>query len=346
MSSQFNFPEEAQSAIEDNLAAQGSPKRQSPVQDTPPQVSPRDEIEAMLRKQVEPLAALSSENRKPPVARIVRDDDKPVIKVANPPPTPVQSADAISIDLPSRFHFYSFKDLYVRPLRAPQMAKISKAHETGNLQTQVEAISSLLSTPSGETNLAMHLTMADYTSVLYWLRMSSFPKPTMRVTSVCDNEQHHADVRAGKKTVESLDIQTTVTRSDLRTVYLDTAPDPDYYSICVDGITIPLGPETLADTIDFMNHELWTDEEFQYKSKLASVIKLDQATGKKWSWDQRIRFVDEYLPMDAIVKINEFQELIENYGMVELVETRCKGCGSKGVTKISCDPLSFLSPQF
>jgi hypothetical protein len=95
-----------------------------------------------------------------------------------------------------------------------------------------------------------------------------------------------------------------------------------------------------------LNHDSWTDEEFQFKSRLASVIKLEQATGKPWTWDQRIRFVDEYLTPDNMLKIQEFQSLLDDYGVVETVETRCRGCGSKGVTTISCDPLSFLSPQF
>lgn len=345
---QFEFPDSAQGKIAENLATQEPPKR-PPLAGAPEPaavVSPKDDIEAMLRREIEPLAALSTPSGKMPRATIMREDEKPRIAVPNPMPTPMQSADATSVDLPSRFHFYGFKDLYVRPMRTPQMAKISAAHETGNLQTQVEAISSLLSTPSGETGLAFKLTMADYVSVLYWLRMSSFPKPTMRVTSICDNQEHHKAVAEKTKTQESLEIQTVVTKSDLRTVYLDEAPDPAYYSICVDGITIPLGPETVGDTIEFMNHPLWTDEEFQYKSRLASVIKLDAATGKKWTWDQRVRFVDEYLSMDAVVKIEEFQSLIDDYGMVETVETKCKGCGSKGITKISCDPLSFLSPKF
>lgn len=302
-----------------------------------------DAIDAALQQHVnEDFPAA----RKPkPVVRMV-EDDKPKIETTAPPVTPMTDATAQSVDLPSRFHYYTFKDLYVRPLRLPQMSKISAAHDTGDLQKQVEAISSLLSTPSGETNLAFKLTMADYMAVLYFLRMTSFSKKQMRVTSYCKDAEHNKKVAEGKQPESSLEIQTVVLKSDLRTVYLDKAPDPDYYSVTVDGITIPFGPETLGDTIQFLAHPDWADEEFQYKSRIAAVLKLDEATGKPWTWDQRIKFVEEYMMPDDAVRALEFASLMDEYGIVETVETVCKGCGSKGVTTLTCDPLTFLSPKF
>lgn len=306
--------------------------------------SAQDSIDAALRQHVED--PFPSARRARPIVRMV-EDDKPKIKTEMPTVTPIAEASGVSIDLPSKFHYYDFKDLYVRPMRVPQLAKISKAHETGDLQKQVEAISSLLSTSSGDsTNLAFRLTMADYMAVLYYLRMTSFSKPQMRVTSFCDKEDHEDKVKKGDLAKDTLKIETVVFKSDLRTIYLDNAPDPDYYSITVDGIKIPFGPETLADTIQFLDHKDWTDEEFQYKSRIAAVLKLDQATGRVWSWDQRIQFVDEYMDPESAVKAVEFGSLMDDYGIVETVETKCKGCGSKGVTTITCDPLSFLSPQF
>lgn len=306
--------------------------------------SAQDAIDTALRKHVD--EPFQTARRAKPVVRIV-EDEKPKIKTEMPTVTPKSEASGVSIDLPSKFHYYDFKDLYVRPMRVPQLAKISAAHDTGDLQKQVEAISSLLSTSSGDsTDLAFKLTMADYMAVLYYLRMTSFSKPQMRVTSFCDNEKHHAMIQEGKLDKDSLKIETVVMKTDLRTIYLDTAPDPDHYSLTVDGIKIPFGPETLADTIQFLNHKNWTEEEFQYKSRIAAVLKLDQATGRVWSWDQRVQFVDEYMGPEDAVKAIEFGAMMDDYGVVETVATTCKGCGSKGVTTITCDPLSFLSPQF
>jgi hypothetical protein len=344
MNTQFQFPESAHAAIDANMAAGVGPRTQE--QRHPGAQQPQSIEELLSQHAADPAPITPRPMSKPPIVRMGGAAEAPTVPVTQAPPTPMETADGISIDLPSRFHFYTFKDLYVKPLRTPQLAKFAKAHETGNLQTQVEAVSTLLSVPSGEANLAFRLTAADYAAVLYWLRLSSFPKPTMRVTSICENEKHHEAVRKGEKTQESLEIQTVVTRATMRTQYLETVPDPEYFHIMCDGIRIPLGPETMADTIDFLNHPMWADEEFGYKSKMVAVIKLDEATGHKWSWDQRIEFFDKYVELSDVVKINEFIELVDDYGVIETTETRCKGCGSKGITKISCDPLSFLSPQF
>ena len=240
----------------------------------------------------------------------------------------------------------------MRPLRIPQLAKIAKAHETGSLQIQAEAISSVLSTSSGDnTNLAFKLTMADYQAVLYHLRLSSFSKPQMRIKSHCNAAQHIADVQAGLKTKESLVIETIFTKSDLQMKYLEQVPDPEIYRLVFDEddgtqSIVQLVPETLMDTVEFLDHPEWADEEFGYKSKIAAVLGLEKATGNHWTWDQRIKFVDEKLTPDQAILAMEFADMLDGYGVVETVETKCMGCGSKGVAHVTCDPLSFLSPKF
>lgn len=309
----------------------------------------RDAIDQKLRETTAEQAPVRSVRA--PIVRPSMVEEKPTVPVKQASPTPKSEAEAISIDLPSKFHYYDFKDLYVKPLRIPQLAKIAKSHETGSLQTQAEAISSLLSTSSGDDkDLAFKLTMADYQAVLYWLRLTSFSKPQMRITSRCEDEKHNDDVRAGIKDVKTLEIHTTFTKSDLTTKDLEHAPDPAVYQITVDeeegSTVVRFRPETLADTIEFLDHKDWLDEEFQYKSRIAAVLGLEEATGKKWTWDQRIQFVDQVLTPDQALLALEFADMLDEYGVIESVETKCMGCGSKGVAKVTCDPLSFLSPKF
>lgn len=304
-----------------------------------------DALEDRLRQAVAPTPNLDSARQGKPIVRMVVDE-KPKIEVEPPPVTPMETEDSFSLDLPSRFAYYDFKDLYCKPLKLPQLAKIAKAHETRDLQVQVEAISSLLSTQNGRTNIAFDLTMADYVATLYWLRMVSYPKQQIRHVSQCMNEAHLAEVKAGTKPPESLRIETVVFKADLKTRYLDSIPDPSEYSMEVDGVTIPFGPETLRDTLQFMSHPEWQDEEFQFKSRIAAVIKLEKATGKVWTWDQKIKFVDTYVtPYDAS-KAMDFADMMDDYGIIETIQTHCKGCGSKGVSQLSADPLMFLQPKF
>jgi len=309
----------------------------------------RDQIDQRLREslgQQQPIRSVRPD-KQPPLVRpsAVEDEPTPMLSVTPSPTTSVASPDAVSIDLPFRFHYYQFKDLYVKPMRTPQLAKMSKGHETSSLQTQAEAVSSLLFSPTGHEHLALSLTMADYQAVLYWLRLNSFSKPQMRVNSKCNNPAHIAQVKAGTKTLESLNIQTVVTESSLKTNYLDKVPDPEVYCLHIDGVTVNFRPETLRDTIQFLDHPEWADEEFQYKSRIAAVLGLDEATGRVWTWDQRIQFVDTLTPDQSLLAL-EFADLIDGVGVVESATAKCQGCGSTEIITITCDPLSFLSPKF
>jgi hypothetical protein len=276
---------------------------------------------------------------------------RPSVTPPKPPISPMTSADGISIDLPSNFHYYSFKDLYVKPLRVPQLSKLDKAHTTGNLQTQVEAISSVLSTSSGETDLAFKLTTADYNAVLYWLRLTSYSKPSMRVSSLCKNPEHHRAVKEGVKSKDSLLIETVYTKSDLKYDMLDSIPDPDHYKVVIRvgelDETIELSPETMADTIAFLDHPDWADEDFQYRSKIAATLgRVEQLTESKWTWDQRIQLVDTLLTLDQAVLCTEFSDRMDSYGVRETIDIHCKECGFKGTDQVTCDPQTFLTPRF
>src|ERR1035437_8774346 len=104
----------------------------------------RDAIERSLRATVDaPLQSIRPERQKKPAIVLTSSSADPtrpeppllpksVPVVLSSQTTPVTSPDAISIDLPSKFHYYGFKDLYVRPLRVTHLAKLAKAVELGS----------------------------------------------------------------------------------------------------------------------------------------------------------------------------------------------------------------------
>jgi hypothetical protein len=304
----------------------------------------RDLIEKRLRETTterQPLRSIRPERQ--PVVRpiVVEEVAKPAaIPVVQAPPTPTTDPEGISVDLPSRFHYYSFKDLYVRPFRLSHLAKVAKANETNSMQSLVEVVSSVLSTPSGEKDIAFQLTMADFNAVLYWLRLNSFSKRQMRITSLCTNPTHRHQVEVGEKTEQSLTITTVYTESDLKFNYLDSVPDPAVYQIDVPGYgAAALRPETVADVIDFLDHPLWEDPEFQYKARVASVI------GLPIRFQDKINLLDDLAP-DAAILALQYADLVDSYGVEELVKTNCIGCGASGAVKIAVDARTFLSPEF
>jgi hypothetical protein len=248
--------------------------------------------------------------------------------------------EGISIPLPSRFHYYPFKDLYVKPFRVFHLAKLSKANETGSLQTLVEAVSSVLSSStSSSKNLAFELTMSDFNSVLYWLRLNSFSKKQMRVTSVCSNPTHQHRVSTGEMSEASLNITTLYTNSDIKYTELESAPDPEHYKVIHKGEVINLRPETIIQTIQFLDSPNWDDEEFGYKARIAAVLDYPGHLSEK------VKLVDEMDPDQAHIAL-EFADLVDSYGVQETVTTKCMECGASGTVKIVVDAPCFLSPEF
>jgi len=350
----FGFPTEAQDKIGEALRAQlngqeldarGNPVLRSVRPERQPKMRMTSSTVEGSFVQPAPVS-----NVQPMGARTAPlEADRVVVEL--PPSTPITSPDGISIDLPSKFFYYPFKDLYIKPLRVPQLSKLAKADETGSLQTQVEAISSVLFTSTGETDIGFKLTTADYNAVLYWLRLTSYSKPTMRVKSLCKNPEHHKQVKAGLKARDTLLIETVYTKSDLKYDYLDQAPDPAVYQITLDvkgsKEVVTLRPETMAETIQFLDHPKWADEEFAYMSKIAATLgNVEVLTGTRWTWDQRIQLVEQILTPDQAVLCTQFAEIMDSYGVREKISVHCKECGYKGDDVVTCDPQTFLAPSF
>lgn len=264
--------------------------------------------------------------------------------IANSPPParPMSEAEAVSIDLPSKFAFYPFKDLYVRPFRVSHLAKIAKASANSSLQMVAEVVSSVLSTPTGDTNIAFQLTMADFTAVLYWLRFNSFTKKTMQVQFTCGGAEHIAKVNAGELSAASLEVSASAVSSMLETKELTYAPDPEHFRIALpNGESVGMRPETIQDVIEFLDHPQWQDEEFQYLAKIGALLDIPQMT-----LGQRVEFAGAELSTDDTVLVQEFAVLADAYGIDEYVQLRCPECGASQRIKISVDASRFLSPQF
>ena len=305
-----------------------------------------DKIDTMLRESAQKGQPLRSvrPDRQPPVVTMTMPEPVQTLQsvpVKAPDLTPKSEVEGVSVDLPSRFFYYDFKDLYVKPFRVRHLAKLAKGHEQKSMQIIAEVVSSVLSTTSGDyDDLGFRLSMNDFNYVLYWLRLHSFVKPQMRLTSKCTNPEHIKDVEAGTKPKESLTITTIFKDTDLAVSYMDDAPDPETYHVEIEGQRVELHPETVLDAVHLLDHPNFDDEEVQYNSRIASCLKIPGA-----SLTQKIELIKDMMPEYALLAL-EFAELVFPYGVVETINTNCIGCGASGRLKIAVDAPSFLSPQF
>ena len=323
----FEFPEDSRDSIERGLRSMVNPKE--PVRSVRPE---------RQKNPASPLVTPTMEAYKPP--------STPKVSVQNRPSAHVSDKDGISVDLPSRFHYYPFKDLYIKPLRLPHLAKIAKAHDTGSMQTMAEVVSSVLYTPCGEENIGFKLSVADFNAVLYWLRLNSFSKKQMRLKWTCHNKLHLDAVERGEKSPESLEVSSLYTSSDLKFTYLESAPDPEHFSFELENYgKITMRPETISDVIDFMDHPLWEDAEFQYSARVASVLHVTKEDGSQMRLAEKVKMLEDASPDNALLAL-QFADAVDTFGVNEKVTTNCIGCGASSAVTIAVDALSFLSAEF
>jgi hypothetical protein len=282
----------------------------------------------------------------------------------------IADAESMSLALPSRFAYYGFKDLYVKPFLAKHIAKLQKAHREQSLSPIVEAVSSVVFTTDERyagRALAFDLTLPDFYMVLYWLRMNSFTKSNYVHTTRCNAEGHlkrvhdHArlaeyeeQVRMKKMTPEefeairaaalpesSLDITQVITRSDIKVVELEKIPDPAIYHFS-DTSAMVFRPPTMKDVVEFSEspelQDKDTREEFQFLAQLATHI---QHTQLELSLAQRVEIVGN-ATADQVDLIKEFEKELGDYGVVDTVTVACKECGSTRETRLSIAAHSFF----
>lgn len=251
---------------------------------------------------------------------------------------PVSEDEAASIRLPSRFAYYGFKDVYVRPFKARQLAKLSRAHEEKALLPMVEAVSSVLSSSMIQGSLAHMLTIQDFNFVLYWLKLNSFLKGSYLHTTACMDPQHHQDIKEGRRKKESLKITEYITKTNLVVTEWENIPDPAEFNFGPDSDFF-LYPATMQDTLEFMDHPSVNDKEFQYFAQLASFVRHKEY---QLTFNERVEVVKDFSG-DHVHLIQRFEKLSDSYGVNEKITVRCKECGASRVTKMTLDAHSFLS---
>ena len=104
-------------------------------------------------------------------------------------------------------------------------------------------------------------------------------------------------------------------------------------------------PETISDVIDFMDHPLWEDAEFQYSARVASVLHVTKEDGSQMRLAEKVKMLEDASPDNALLAL-QFADAVDTFGVNEKVTTNCIGCGASSAVTIAVDALSFLSAEF
>lgn len=249
---------------------------------------------------------------------------------------PVWQSDeeGTSVNLPSKFVFYEWKELYVGTLRGKHLAKLARAHQEKNPRLTGEVVSSILRIPgASRAGLAFDLTMPDFFWVLYFLRKSNFTKTAFNHTTRCRNPAHIQKVVEGKASPESLFIKQRIDTTKLAVTELEEVP-PLPEGLEELGFHIP----TYGDFILAHENGDVGDEEYSENANVACWIYPDRP------WAQRIDAA-ENLPASVIEAIKSMEEPLD-FGVEEKAVVTCKECGASMETLISIDASAFLPNKF
>ncbi len=267
---------------------------------------------------------------------------------------PSSEDEYLNYEMPSNFLFYDFKDIYIKPFKGRNFSKLARARDEESLLHTVEAVSSVIYTSQDpeRKGLAFDLTLPDFYSCLYWLRMNSFLKHGLTHQTMCRSRRHHDWVNKGYRVMEdengnpvldeqgnqqivqilpdTLKYQTTVTRGSLVVNKLNSIPE----GFDLDADDIYLVPVTMRDIV-----ELTTNETIdRYTARTASSF---QFKSHKASLQERMARVDD-LSADDIATITSWEKAASKYGPDESFQWTCKTCGFKHDEMLKLEAHSFF----
>lgn len=270
----------------------------------------------------------------------------------------IDMAQAISVDLPSRFVFYSFKDLYIKPMRNIHRAKLAAAYQMQAVRPVVEVIDSLLSTSDGQTGLAYQLTEPDFNYLMYWIRIHFFTTVPFTIKAKCTNPEHIKQVEEGKKHKSTLNIVQTINNLVPESKFLpeDYVPDFSQYRPSFIGVSNPpeyfeVAPPSYNDII-----ELTEDDYFLIDQKDPATGKVEKVPNTAYvylvnaaamlrvpgmSLRDRAKLIGDMDDVDYD-KLVQASKSIPEYGVNEIVKLKCKECGAVRQVRARLDAHSFF----
>lgn len=194
-----------------------------------------------------------------------------------------------SIQLPSNFIFYDFKDLKVRKFEIRDLAKMSKVVKTESHKLFKEVIQSCI-----DQNVNA-LTNGDFKYLCYWLRLNSYPNSPMSIN--WRSKYGNDNISLVQKT-DIITLSPDITEKQLE----------QWRS---EGFEVP----TMGFSDVFTRNDLPEDEDMIYSN--AQYFKGN-------TWEEKIQTMENYLEkngLEAINKVAEFDKLID-HGVQEEVTVK------------------------
>lgn len=276
-------------------------------------------------------------------------------------------------DIPSGTLFYDWSRVSIRRMGVMDVRKAYHAQQTGSFRSFTQILGPTIDRDVGS------LTLKDFWYFMYFHQNNSYPKATWHADFTCDNEEHLAEVRDGKKLEKTLHSKTQVRSRSLSTVVIDQER-ADRITAYIKKVQtdhgILLYPMTVADNIMWLE-ELEELEETKMVRDLHTRVRLLEQAGAQdidvtpvlmqidsiqrgmsdleWMTEfamhlhpthgatvkERREFLEQQENPDILTCIEEFIEL-SDHGVIELVKGTCAGCSAEVEVPVSLSAERFL----
>lgn len=286
-----------------------------------------------------------------------RTNPNPIQVPAQPPQQMELDAAYIEVELPSRYKFYDFKKLYARPFKQKHLRKIIQAQSSKHPRYMAEVLNSCLACEKGYTDIVYRLCQEDFTYLLYWERLVSFPNISYSQMCECRNPEHLQMVKDGKLPASSLVFPQPVTKMNLETVYLDEKAEYDFE---------PFIPQRLKDEyakvemhvpymedylqlLEFAEVEVGGNENEGIAWFLtglpATMLNLTTKEGKVLTLKERFEVVDNLDPEEAML-MHSVKSVVPDFGVIQKIKTRCPRCGAVSTMELVLNAHTFLPESY
>lgn len=255
--------------------------------------------------------------------------------------------------LASKFIFYPYKDLHIRPLNVEDIFQINYGHNLGSFRPIAQAMSNCIY--EQDINV-FELTFADAKQLLHWLKLNSYFKLDFMFDAICLNIEHQERIANGELNVESLLNKGIIIRdTNLEIDVINSDLSDKAFNAMLEKYKLEFIPMTFGMFIELeelkeeylnatgLDNPDLDDLNAEHKTTLyiAEFAKyLSSIYGE--SLKEKIEFFRLLSVPPSILQDILDYEKVTHHSIVEQVKTTCKECGGDIVTNLSIDPRTFF----
>jgi hypothetical protein len=245
-------------------------------------------------------------------------------------------------DLPTKYKFYDFSELWIRPFTPNEARLLHMAKVSGNLTYIVSAVAACISKKISS------LVIEDFEFCLYWLRLNSYPAKPFTVNWTCNQVIGDEDETTTEESEETVTQYcpaknaTMVNSSNLVVVPLED----DF--ILPHGVALPT--MNVFEELWEIRSQLETldeeDDDFEKQREdlmgdiyLMNIAQwIDQGT----SLQDKLNILKNSPNLEYQSDLEISIAKIPNFGVSEDLEVTCEVCGGTTRRRLSLDYLTFF----